>query len=266
MQKDYHRGFNIFNLDTQEKISYAKMTPYRYISMTNESVPDACLETMKQLESIVHIARKQIDGVKKFYTPNLEEVYGYELSFAAFQYDSRVREILNMSTEPVALASLRDKGVKMAGSNVYFLPDGTPKYLGMGMGTKEIEHMEEFADYENFEKIRKSVTKHFGFFHSKWWFDLTDDNRFSIHIHDNTPYRIDTADVAMGRDERHYLSKKKAFYNALLTDEIITQETHDFIIENCPRMQHGTLKLLWVDKAIERVEFESMCVYDFEDI
>lgn len=264
--RDHFKGTNIFDLGTEEKISYAKVIPYKYATIASPFVDEACVDPLKTFASKFTDPGKQFAGLKTYTTVDGNELYGYEITLNNIPYVGFEPFDGLYGDEPAELKSLRERGVPIVVHSVYFTADGNIKYFGVKIQTKDLPTVSEFANRDDFEKIRSSVIGHRGIFPCKYWFDLTDSSKFSLSVIDGVPIQIASHDVYAGRDEVYYRKQKTALYAQLLSDEVITQDEHDFILTSSPRMQQTMLKFLWDGNTIVKRELDSVCVHEYEDI
>ena len=263
---DHYRASNVFDLGTEEKISYAKMIPYRYATIASPFVVDACVEPLKTFASKFTDPEKQLEGLKTYTSSDGNTVYGYEVLVYNAPYSGFDVFDGSYGEEPEELKSLRERGVPIVVESVYFTADGVMKYFGVKIRTKDLPSVSEFADRDDFEKIRLSVIEHRGIFPCKYWFDLTDKTKFAMSVLDGIPIEILARDVYAGRDEVYFINQKKSYYAKLLSAGVITQEEHDRIFTCSPRMQQTQLKFLWDGNTIIKKELDSVCVHDFEEV
>jgi hypothetical protein len=264
MIRDHFRGTKTFNLDAQEQISYAKITPYQYVEDA-VSINQQCSEKIAEYEFLY--GRKNVIGIKEFYNSDLSGLYGYQLMLSlSLPYTGF--ELLSplFGEEPERLKMMREAGIEIFHHSAYFESDGTPKYFGVSARTKHLSIVPGMSDLENYDTIKQATVNHTGFFSCLYWFDLTDHNNFSIYVFDTMPECLRSYDVYNNTTVDDYRNQKLEFYKNFLDSGIISQIDYDFIVEQSPRMQQSALKYLWVNGSIVNREFETTCVYDFEDV
>lgn len=265
MIRDHFRGANIFDINAQEKIAYAKALPYQYATIATPFVAEPCVDIIRNFECSFANPRKELVGIQTYNTTDDTEPYGYEIILNDLQYNyEQIKHIIG--EEPERIKQIKEAGLEFLLHTCYFLADGTPKYLGLKVRTKHLEKVAVFSDLENFEEIRKPVLDYTGIFPGKYWIDLQNPERFSLFIISPTPERLTDRDVYARRNETFYINQKVEYYNNFVNYGMLTDQQYNFIIESSPRMQQTMLKYLWVDGKINKMELESTCVFDFEDV
>lgn len=265
MIRDHFRGANIFDINAQQKIAYAKALPYQYATIASPFVAESCVDIIKKFECSFSDPRKQLVGIQTYNTVDDKEPYGYEILLNDLPYDyDQIKHVIG--DEPERVQQIKAGGLEFLLHTCYFLADGTPKYLGLKVRTKHLEKVEQFSDLERFEDIRKPVLDYTGIFPGKYWIDLQNPERFSLFIISPTPETISARDVYANRNETFYVNQKLEYYKNFVNYNVLTEEQYNFIIESSPRMQQTMLKYLWVNGKIETMELESTCVFEFEDV
>lgn len=265
MIRDHHRGSNIYNLNTREKIAYATSIPFRYVTLSAAVAAPAATEINAFLGKLANPSRDVV-GLRTHATVDGNETYGYELTLKNVPYTGFDPLDGIFGEEPETLRLLREAGITIVIHSIYFLVDGTPKYFGVKMRTKEMPIVEELVNLENFENIRQAVISKTEKFHAKYWFDLTNHDNMSLAVIDEMPTQLTDRDVYTKSTLETYTTLKQEYYQHLVDREAISQDDYNYIIESSPRMQQSMVKWLWSGNSLIARELESVCVHDFEDV
>ena len=258
---DHSIGYNIFDVITKQKISYAKKLPFEYANIEVPYVSEESVSVINDYSS--QVSQENIEYLQTYYDTNLNEIYGYFLESNVNYYGGSNLELI---TKFPALKSFYDKKIDMAYRGAYIQADGNTRFHIVSIRTSNLDKVDEFAELEKFELIRECCIESDMPCAFKYCFDLQNPEQISIYVNDCIPPILSLTDYFRKHDVEKFATEKANYYQKYVEKGILTQEQVDYILESSPRNQNSNLKFLWVDNKITNIELESMCVCEYENI
>jgi len=258
---DHAIGYNIFDVKTKQKISYAKKLPFKYANIEVPYVTEESASILTEYSSQVGI--ENVEYLQTYYSVDLNEMYGYFLESNTNYYGG---SNLQLITKFPALKSFCDKKTDMMYRGAYIQADGNTRFHIVSIRTSNLDKVEEFEKLEKYELIRECCIESNMPCSFKYCFDVENPEQISIYVNDCISPIITMTDYFRKHDVEKFAQDKANYYQKYVDKGILTQNQVDYILESSPRNQNSNLKFLWVDNKIENIELESMCVYEYESI
>lgn len=268
---DHYIGSEIFDLNQKNKISYAKIVPYQYATISPPYVHELACPKILEYENLFE-STSYIDFLKTWYTPDLNDTLGYSLYprvSLPYSQTGVFGEYYNCPELPI-LQTLNQNNYEMYVHGNYILKNGSTKGFEVAIRTGDAPSVPYFSELEKYDQIR-NVVKNYdlnkGRFPVYYLFDL--ENLDTIQLSIITPFIPFTSsdtDIILNRDSSYYQAIKKDYYSRFVTANIITKEDYDYINQVSSTAEHTVLKFKWQNKQLVYKELESFCVFEFQKV
>jgi hypothetical protein len=266
---DHYIGSEIFDLNLKKKISYAKIVPYRYATISPPYVDETTYQKILEYEKIFNNPNI-LDYLKTWYTDNQEEIFGYTVSLTQGipYHDCGILGGFYNTPENSLLKTLHESNIPILVGANYFEKGGNGKFMEVAILNSKLSEIDYFSSLEKYNEMQTIIDqKNAKNIFPLHLIDLENEQNFGININPfNIPIDNNNNNIFFKRDASYYLNLKKELYQNFVDLGILTQDQYDYIFEVSPGAEKTILKFRWQGSEIVHIELESFCVYEFHKV